>query len=66
MVASGSHHGFAVLPDGDDLYDLLGGKFVVRNVPDLNHGAVVTELCGKRTGVSGNRARSPRSSEMLP
>jgi len=46
MVASGSHHSFAVLPDGDDLYDLLGGEFVVRNVPDLNHGAVVTELFG--------------------
>ena len=34
------------LPDDDRRYDIVGGELVVRNVPDMNHGALLTELSG--------------------
>lgn len=36
----------AALPDDDRIYDLVGGRLVVRNIPDVNHGALLTELFG--------------------
>ncbi len=34
------------LPDDDRIYDILGGKLVVRNVPDDNHAELLTSLFG--------------------
>ena len=49
MVTASRHLTYADLfdwpPDGDDqIYDLLGGELVVRNAPDINHGAALSEL----------------------
>ena len=32
------------LPDDDQLYEILGGKLIVRNAPDANHAIVLIEL----------------------
>jgi Uma2 family endonuclease len=32
------------LPDDDRIYDILGGELVVRNVPNMNHAVVLSEL----------------------
>lgn len=32
------------LPDDDNIYDIVGGEVVVRNVPNANHAEVLTEL----------------------
>ena len=34
------------LPDDDRVYDIFGGDLVVRNVPDIAHGSLLTELFG--------------------
>lgn len=34
------------LPDDDRIYDILGGKLVVRNVPDDNHAELLTSMFG--------------------
>ena len=47
MVTSQSTHTFADLfglPDDSPLYDILAGEFVVRNIPDVNHGLARMEL----------------------
>jgi len=35
---------YLAFPDEGDLYDILGGTPVLRNVPDVNHGLVVSML----------------------
>jgi Uma2 family endonuclease len=34
------------LPDDSPLYDVLGGELVMRNVPGIDHGLVLSELFG--------------------
>lgn len=34
------------VPDDDNLYDIVGGKLIVYNVPDLAHGLVASGLSG--------------------
>lgn len=49
MVTTQSIHTLAdlvELPDDSPIYDILGGEFVVRNIPDVNHAIARIELTG--------------------
>src|SRR5579859_7312386 len=49
MVTTQSIHTLAdlvELPDDSPIYDILGGEFVVRNIPDINHAIARIELTG--------------------
>lgn len=49
MVTTQHSHTFVdllALPDDSPIYDILGGEFVVRNIPDVNHALARMELTG--------------------
>ncbi len=49
MVTTQYSHTFVdllELPDDSPIYDILGGEFVVRNIPDVNHALARIELTG--------------------